>query len=78
MLLEVIMQAPTKCTAVPDEILNPSTQWANQEEFNKTLAHLGELYTSNFKKYGDGAGFVTADVASNILAAGPKLSVPVS
>jgi phosphoenolpyruvate carboxykinase (ATP) len=72
------VQVPTNCTGVPDEILNPSTQWANKEEFNKTLAHLGELYTNNFKKYGDGAGFVTADVASKILAAGPKQAAPVS
>jgi phosphoenolpyruvate carboxykinase (ATP) len=72
------LQAPTKCSGVPDDILNPSTQWANKEEFSKTLEHLGELYTTNFKKYGDGAGFVTADVAANIRAAGPELPARVA
>jgi hypothetical protein len=26
----------------------------------------------NFKKYGDGAGFVTPDLAKSIVSAGPK------
>lgn len=27
---------------------------------------------ANFKKYGDGAGFVTAELAKSIVSAGPK------
>ncbi len=37
-------QVPTKCTAVPDEILNPAAQWSNKAEFDKTLKLLATLY----------------------------------
>ena len=37
-------QVPTKCTAVPDEILNPAAQWGNKAEFDRTLGHLATLY----------------------------------
>ncbi|BDA49194.1 Phosphoenolpyruvate carboxykinase (ATP) [Coccomyxa sp. Obi] len=66
------LHVPNTCTAVPDEILNPANQWANKAEFDKTLGHLATLYQDNFKKYGDGAGFVSVDLAKSIVSAGPK------
>ncbi|EIE24776.1 hypothetical protein COCSUDRAFT_53066 [Coccomyxa subellipsoidea C-169] len=66
------LHVPTKCTAVPDEILNPAAQWSNKAEFDKTLKLLATLYQDNFKKYGDGAGFVSVDLAKSIVSAGPK------
>jgi ATP-dependent phosphoenolpyruvate carboxykinase len=59
---------------VPDEILNPASQWKDGTAFSKTLQHLAELYSTNFGKYGDGAGFVSAEVAKKIWAAGPEAS----
>lgn len=38
------------------------------------LRKLGELYTANFAKYANGGGFVSADTAAAITAAGPKLN----
>ncbi len=37
------------------------------------LRKLGELYTANFAKYANGGGFVSAETAAAITAAGPKL-----
>jgi hypothetical protein len=37
------------------------------------LRKLGELYVANFAKYANGGGFVSADTATAITAAGPKL-----
>ena len=37
------------------------------------LRKLGGLYTANFAKYANGGGFVSAEMAAAITAAGPKL-----
>ena len=37
-------QVPTKCSGVPDSILNPANQWADKAEFDATLGHLADLY----------------------------------
>ena len=39
-----LAQVPLTCTGVPDDILNPKNQWSNKGEFDKTLAHLADLY----------------------------------
>ena len=38
------LQAPSSCTGVPSEILNPASQWKNKGEYSSTLQHLAELY----------------------------------
>lgn len=35
---------PTKCSGVPESILNPANQWADKAEFDSTLQHLADLY----------------------------------
>ncbi|CAL5226852.1 g9718 [Coccomyxa viridis] len=67
------LHVPTTCSGVPTEILNPASQWKNKGEFDSTIGHLAELYLDNFKKYGDGAGFVEPAVAKTIVGAGPQL-----
>lgn len=39
-----VVQVPTQCSGIPAEILNPSNQWADKNEYNSTLMHLAELY----------------------------------
>jgi len=68
-----VTQVPQKCTGVPEEILNPETTWADKEDFDATLNKLAEMYIKNFKKFEGGDGFVSEDVASRILAAGPQV-----
>ncbi|KAK9814537.1 hypothetical protein WJX72_007563 [[Myrmecia] bisecta] len=67
------LHAPSSCPGVPADILNPANSWPKQDEFTATLTHLAELYQANFKKYACGGGFVSAEVATNITAAGPHL-----
>ena len=38
------MQVPKTCSGVPEEILNPASQWKNKGEFDSTLSHLADLY----------------------------------
>lgn len=44
---------------------------ADKEAYGKTLRHLSDLFVTNFKKFEDGGGHVTAEEAHAILAAGP-------
>lgn len=55
------------------DILNPEASWKDQEDFDATLKKLAEMYIKNFKKFEGGDGFVEADVAERILAAGPHI-----
>ena len=52
-------------------MLNPEAQWKDKSEFQSTLRHLAELYTSNFSKYASGGGFVSKNLAEAIVSAGP-------
>ena len=66
-------QVPMKVTNVPDDILQPARQWADQAAFDKALRHLATLYATNFQKYASGGGFVSKSVAASICTAGPKI-----
>jgi len=46
---------PTSCPNVPSNILDPSSSWAEQDEFEATQAQLATLFTKNFDKYKDQA-----------------------
>ena len=65
------LQVPTTISEVPESMLNPEAQWKDKAEFQGTLRHLAELYTSNFSKYASGGGFVSKDLAQAIVSAGP-------
>ncbi len=51
-------QVPTAASNVPTELLNPVNTWADQDAYNKTLAHLAQLFKKNFKKFEVGAWFL--------------------
>lgn len=68
------LHVPKECPEVPSKMLNPEEQWANKAEFKDMLTHLAQLYSQNFNKYASGEGFVSKEVAAQIVAAGPKLS----
>lgn len=44
---------PTKCSGVPESILNPANQWADKAEFDSTLQHLADLYEVRRKPHND-------------------------
>ena len=44
-------QVPTKCSGVPESILNPANQWADKAEFDSTLHHLADLYEVRCNQY---------------------------
>jgi len=44
-------QVPNKCSAVPDEILNPRNTWADKELYDRTLRKLAILFKKNMEKF---------------------------
>lgn len=61
---------PTRCEGVPDAVLVPRNVWADQQAYDRTAAHLAELFRKNFGLY--------ADLATpELLAAGPKATAAV-
>ena len=58
----------TECNGVPSEILWPRNTWSDKGEYDKTAAHLAQLFQDNFKKFSDGC-------SEDIRQAGPKAPV---
>ena len=67
------LATPVEVPGVPAELLDPASQWKDKAAFGSTLRHLAEIFDSNFQKYADGDGFVSADLAAKIAGAGPDL-----
>ncbi len=61
---------PTRCSGVPEAILTPRKGWSDGAAYDKTSAHLADLFRKNFAKYADGA-------SAELLAAGPREMVAV-
>ena len=57
-------EVPTSCPDVPEDVLDPSTSWGNQDEYWQRYDALAARYIENFKLYADGC-------PAEILAAGP-------
>eukprot|EP00271_Cylindrocystis_brebissonii_P006718 TRINITY_DN1949_c0_g3_i1.p1 TRINITY_DN1949_c0_g3~~TRINITY_DN1949_c0_g3_i1.p1 ORF type:complete len:619 (+),score=116.40 TRINITY_DN1949_c0_g3_i1:191-2047(+) len=68
------LHVPTSCAGVPSEVLQPKTQWADQEAFQQTLSRLGHLFATNFQGYIEfemgGTHHVLPD---EVLKGGPQL-----
>ncbi len=58
------MMIPTSCPAVPSEILNPKSTWADAAAYDATAKNLAGQFVKNFEKY-------AAGVSAEILAAAP-------
>jgi len=57
---------PTSCPGVPDELLDPSSSWADKEAFKATQHELAELFGKNFDKY-------AAKASADIIKQGPSI-----
>ena len=57
---------PTKCSGVPDEVLNPANTWKSKTDYDATVKKLANLFLDNFKSY-------AAKAEESVKAAGPKL-----
>ncbi len=58
-------QVPTKCPAVPDSVLNPSSAWPSKAEYDKRYRQLAMRFVENFMKFADG-------VPPSVLQAAPR------
>ncbi|HEY2411250.1 MAG TPA: phosphoenolpyruvate carboxykinase (ATP) [Pirellulaceae bacterium] len=59
------LEIPASCPEVPAEILTPRNTWQNTAAYDAKATHLAGLFRDNFQKY-------AADVAPEVIAAGPK------
>ena len=57
------LQVPKKVAGVPDEVLMPRNSWADKADYDKTAAHLTELFETNIRKF---------DVPDAVRNAGPR------
>ena len=60
------LRVPTKCSGVPDELLNPEKSWSGSADFQGEVKKLAKLFNENFKKYQD-------EATSDVIKAGPVL-----
>lgn len=61
------LHVPIACPKVPNGILNPMDNWADEEAYMEAAKKLARLFINNFEKYADG-------VDEKILAAAPVLN----
>ena len=58
-------EIPLSCPGVPDQILNPSGAWSDQDAYQERIAELVGQFKKNMKKYQD-------STPQEVLLAGPK------
>ena len=46
---------PSTCPNVPSNLLNPKSTWADGAAYDKSIAHLADLFRANFAKFADRA-----------------------
>ena len=49
------LEVPQHCRGVPEAILTPRKVWSDEAAYEKTAAHLAELFRRNFAKYAESA-----------------------
>lgn len=59
-------EVPVTCEGVPDELLNPSSTWTNQDAYEDKKRQLALLFIENFKRFLD-------VVPKEFLKSGPKV-----
>jgi phosphoenolpyruvate carboxykinase (ATP) len=59
-------EVPNRCPGVPDEVLNPSLAWSNENEYRTRYHDLAARFIDNFRKFED-------HTDPEIIASGPKI-----
>lgn len=59
-------EVPVKCPDVPDEVLEPSSSWADKKEYNKKYRQLAARFIENFRKFEE-------NTSPEVVEAGPKI-----
>jgi phosphoenolpyruvate carboxykinase (ATP) len=59
-------EVPTECPGVPDEVLSPSSSWADKAEYDRRYKDLAQRFQENFAKFTD-------HTPAEIVEAGPKV-----
>ena len=57
------LAVPKHVPGVPDEVLMPRDSWTDKADYDKTAAHLAELFEKNIGNF---------DVSDDVRRAGPK------
>jgi phosphoenolpyruvate carboxykinase (ATP) len=57
---------PTRCTGVPDTILQPEKAWPDAAAYRAAAKQLAEQFVRNFTQYAE-------EASDETLAAGPKV-----
>ena len=58
-------EVPLTCPGVPDQILNPSASWTDQEAYRRSIQQLVDQFKKNIKKY-------EKSTPQEVLLAGPQ------
>ena len=59
-------EVPMSCPDVPEDVLNPSSSWADKAEYDKRYKDLASRFVQNFSKFTDG-------IPQEVIDAGPKM-----
>ena len=59
-------EVPMSCPDVPEDVLNPSSSWADKAEYDKRYKDLASRFVQNFSKFTDG-------IPQEVIDAGPKV-----
>ncbi len=59
-------EVPQSCPNVPDEVMNPSTSWADKKEYDRRYKDLAMRFKQNFAKFTD-------QTPQEVVDAGPKV-----
>jgi phosphoenolpyruvate carboxykinase (ATP) len=54
------LEMPVSCTGVPDEVLDPQSQWPDREQYEVQARELAAMFAENFERFKDS---VSAEVA---------------
>lgn len=63
------LHVPTRISGVPDRLLRPRDTWADAEAYDAKARYLAGLFIDNFRRF--------EEVSEEVLAAGPRVEVPV-
>jgi phosphoenolpyruvate carboxykinase (ATP) len=57
---------PTHCPGIPEDVLSPSSSWANKADYQRKYIALASRFIDNFRKYAD-------EIPQEIVKSGPRI-----